>query len=292
MLALIFRVINMFKIYRSIDELKKENDIVFDFEINEFSINKFIFKFYNENDELFVIKDDVLYLLGDKSLVEEASNTLADYNLKFKDIFADDDLAISFLDEYKKIFNGSYIKEDGLYKYSEGNIKTILLAGGCFWCMAHPYYEFDGILKVLSGFVGDDDIINPSYEEVKKGNAKFRETILLRYDDNIIGFKDILKIYFSNIDPFDSEGQFIDKGFNYTTAIFTNDKDIKKYAKDYLERLEAKYKMKPVVKILPLKVFFMAEEYHQDYGIKNPEKMVCELKESGRLNRKRYDLDD
>ena len=65
-----------------------------------------------------------------------------------------------------------------------------------------------------------------------------------------------------------------------------------KYAKDYLERLEAKYKMKPVVKILPLKVFFMAEEYHQDYGIKNPEKMVCELKESGRLNRKRYDLDD
>ena len=247
----------MFKIYKNIDELKKENDISFDFEINEFSNHKFIFKFYNDNEELFVIKDDVLYLL-----------------------------------EYKKIFNGEYIKEDGLYKYTEGNIKTILLAGGCFWCMAHPYYEYDGILKVLSGFVGDDNIINPTYEEVKHGNAQFRETILLRYDSNVINFEKILKIYFSNIDPFDSEGQFIDKGFNYTTAIFTDDKDVKKYVKYYLAKLEEKYNMKPVVKLLHDKVFFMAEEYHQDYGIKNPEKMVCELKESGRLNRRRYEIDD
>lgn len=282
----------MFKIYKNIDELKKENDISFDFEINEFSNHKFIFKFYNESEELFVIKDDVLYLLGDKSLAKEAVDTLVNYNLKFNEIFSEDDLAISFLDEYKKIFNGKYIKEDGLYKYTEGNIKTILLAGGCFWCMAHPYYEFDGILKVLSGFVGDDNIINPTYEEVKHGNALFRETILLRYDSNIINFEKILKIYFSNIDPFDSEGQFIDKGFNYTTAIFTDDKDVKKYVKYYLAKLEEKYNMKPVVKLLHDKVFFMAEEYHQDYGIKNPEKMVCELKESGRLNRRRYEIDD
>ncbi len=282
----------MFKIYKNIDELKKENDIAFDFEIEEFSNKKFIFKFYNDSNSLFVIKDDVLYLLGDIELTAEAANTLANYNLKFTDIFAEDDLAISFLNEYNKIFNGSFTKEEGLYKYSEGNIKTILLAGGCFWCMAHPYYEYDGILKVLSGFVGDDDIINPSYEDVKHGNAKFRETILLRYDSNVINHEKILKIYFSNIDPFDSDGQFIDKGFNYTTAIFTNDKDVKKYVKYYLTKLEEKYKMKPVVKLLAEKVFFMAEEYHQDYGIKNPEKMVCELKESGRLNRRSYEIDD
>lgn len=282
----------MFKIYKNIDELKKENDIVFDSEINEFSINKYIFKFYNDADELFLIKDDILYLLGSANLANEAANTLASYDLEFSELFADDSLAVSFLNEYNKIYNGSYKKEEGLYRYIKSNIKTILLAGGCFWCMAHPYYEYDGILKVLSGFVGEDDIINPKYEDVKKGNAKFRETILLRYDETKISYKDILKIYFSNIDPFDSEGQFIDKGFNYTTAIFTNDKEIKKYVKDYLFKLENKYNMKSAVKLLPKKVFFMAEEYHQDYGIKNPEKMVCELKESGRLNRKRYDLDD
>jgi len=282
----------MFKIYKNILELRKENNITFDFEINEFSNQKFIFKFYNEDDELFVIKDDVLYLLGDDTLTKEAAETLANYNLKFENIFSEDDLAKAFLDEYIKIFNGSYQKLDGLFKYSEGNIKTILLAGGCFWCMAHPYYEYDGILKVLSGFVGDDDIINPTYEEVKHGNAKFRETILLRYDSNIINHEQILKIYFSNIDPFDPDGQFIDKGFNYTTAIFTDDKNVKKYAKYYLEKLEEKYKMKPLVKLLKDKVFYMAEEYHQDYGIKNPEKMVCELKESGRLNRRRYEIDD
>ena len=282
----------MFKIYKNVDELKKENEINFDFDINEFSNHKFIFKFYDDKNELFVIKDDVLYLLGSNELVSEAANTLANYNLKFNEIFALDDLAKAFLDEYIKIFNGSYKFEDGLYKYEEGNIKTLLLAGGCFWCMAHPYYEYDGVLKVLSGFVGDDDIINPTYEEVKHGNAKFRETILLRYDSNIINHEQILKIYFSNIDPFDPDGQFIDKGFNYTTAIFTDDKNVKKYAKYYLEKLEEKYKMKPLVKLLKDKVFYMAEEYHQDYGIKNPEKMVCELKESGRLNRRRYEIDD
>ncbi len=282
----------MFKIYKNVLDLRKENDITFDFEIEEFSNQKFIFKFYNDDKELFVIKDDVLYLLGDENLTKEAALTLANYNLKFNDIFAEDDLAISFLNDYNEIFKGSYEKKDGLFKYSEGSIKTILLAGGCFWCMAHPYYEFDGILKVLSGFVGDDDIINPTYEEVKHGNAKFRETILLRYDSNVITHEEILKIYFSNIDPFDSDGQFIDKGFNYTTAIFTDDKDVKKYAKYYLTKLEEKYKEKPVVKLLRDKVFFMAEEYHQDYGIKNPDKMVCELKESGRLNRRRYEIDD
>ena len=282
----------MFKIYKNIDELKNDSDISFDFGILEFNNKKFIFKFYDNEKALYVIKDDVLYLLGDNELTKEASTVLANYNLKFDEIFSEDELAISFLNEYNKIFNGSYIKEDGLFKYKEGNIKTILLAGGCFWCMAHPYYEYDGILKVLSGFVGDDDIINPTYEEVKKGNAKFRETILLRYDSNIINFKDILKIYFDNIDPFDENGQFIDKGFNYTTAIFTDDSDIKKYVKYYLNKLEEKYKMKPVVKLLKDKIFYMAEEYHQDYGIKNPEKMVCELKESGRLNRKKYDIND
>jgi methionine-S-sulfoxide reductase len=282
----------MFKIYKNVVELKKENEINFDFDINEFSNHKFIFKFYDDKNELFVIKDDVLYLLGSNELVSEASNTLANYNLKFNEIFALDDLAKAFLDEYIKIFNGSYKFEDGLYKYEEGNIKTLLLAGGCFWCMAHPYYEYDGVLKVLSGFVGDDDIINPTYEEVKHGNAKFRETILLRYNRDIISSNELIKIYFHNIDPFDNEGQFIDKGFNYTTAIFTDDLDVKKYAKYYLEKLEEKYKMNPSVKLLKDKVFFMAEEYHQDYGIKNPEKMICELKESGRLNRRSYEIDD
>ena len=270
----------MFKIYRNTKSFDIENDIKLDLNIDCFNIDNFIFKFINEcHDEAFLYKnkESALNVCGNESLIDEIVDTFIKYNLRFNEVCGN--LSNLFIDKYNKLM--------------PKNIKTLELAGGCFWCMAHPYYEYDGIIHVYSGFVGDDDnFINPSYEDVKKGLAKFRETIMIVYDENKIKAKDILKIYFNEIDPFDDKGQYIDKGFNYTLRIFTSDNEIKKIAKDYINKLEDKYKLKCAVKIYDEHLFYMAEEYHQDYGIKNPEKIVCELKESGRLNKKRYTVDD
>lgn len=162
--------------------------------------------------------------------------------------------------------------------------KSCILAGGCFWCMSKPYYEYDGILKVYSGYSGGNEI-NPKYEDVKSQKTTHRECVKLVYDPNIISYNDILDIYFNTIDPFDDGGQFIDRGDSYTTALFYNSLEMKKEIENYISNLEIKYQKKIVVKVLEEKEFYMAEEYHQDYAIKNPELMEKELIESGRKKR-------
>lgn len=161
------------------------------------------------------------------------------------------------------------------------NIKKIMLAGGCFWCLSKPYYEYSGIIHVYSGYAGGI-VKNPTYEDVKYGQTFHRETILIEYDADIISFSEILDIYFETIDPFDGEGQFIDRGYNYTCAIFTSNEDEKRIIKEKLIKLEQEFNLKTYVPILDEVVFYMAEEYHQDFAIKNKELMEKEWKESGR----------
>lgn len=161
------------------------------------------------------------------------------------------------------------------------NEKYCILAGGCFWCASKPYYEYEGIKKVYSGYSGGDEI-NPTYEQVKKQQTKHMESIKITYDENIISYKEILDIYFDTIDPFDDGGQFIDRGYSYSTAIFYQDEDMLNIIKKYIEEYESKISKKVLVKILPEKEFYMAEEYHQDFAIKNPQEMEKELIESGR----------
>ena len=161
------------------------------------------------------------------------------------------------------------------------NEKYCILAGGCFWCMAKPYYEYEGILKVYSGYCGGDEI-NPTYEQVKKQQTKHMESIKLIYDESIISYNEILDIYFDTIDPYDEGGQFIDRGYSYTTSIFYQNEKMQNIAKKYIKQIEAKTKKKVFVKVMPEKTFYMAEEYHQDFAIKNPIEMEKELIESGR----------
>ena len=161
-------------------------------------------------------------------------------------------------------------------------METCILAGGCFWCMAKPYYEYDGIINVYSGYSGGDEI-NPSYDDVKQQKTSHKECIKLVYDQKNINYVDILNIYFDTIDPFDDGGQFIDRGESYTTAIFYKDDRMKKIIEDFLNEKQKLFSKKIVVKVLPEKPFYMAEEEHQDYAIKNPELMEKELKLSGRI---------
>ena len=159
--------------------------------------------------------------------------------------------------------------------------KYAMFAGGCFWCMAKPYYEYDGVIKVVSGYAGGEEI-NPTYEDVKSGKTGHRETILIEYNPSIITYEELLTIYLDTIDPYDADGQFIDRGFNYTCAIFTDDIDEITLAKSKITQLETESKCKTFIPILPTPVFYKAEEYHQDYAIKNPKKMDLELIKSGR----------
>lgn len=161
-------------------------------------------------------------------------------------------------------------------------METCILAGGCFWCMAKPYYEYDGIINVYSGYSGGDEI-NPSYDDVKQQKTSHKECVKLVYDQKNINYVDILNIYFDTIDPFDDGGQFIDRGESYTTAIFYKDDRMKKIIEDFLNEKQKLFSKKIVVKVLPEKPFYMAEEEHQDYAIKNPELMEKELKLSGRI---------
>lgn len=163
----------------------------------------------------------------------------------------------------------------------KNNHNYCILAGGCFWCMSKPYYEYEGIEKVYSGYSGGEEV-NPTYEQVKKQLTSHMECVKLVYDENIISYKEILDIYFDTIDPFDDGGQFIDRGNSYTTAIFYRNEEMKNFISEYIKNKETIYNKKVVVKILKEKEFYMAEEYHQDFAIKNKEAMEKELIVSGR----------
>lgn len=138
-----------------------------------------------------------------------------------------------------------------------------------------------GAEKVVCGYAGGDEI-NPTYEQVKKQQTGHRETIAVYYDDNKLDYKTLLKIYLKNIDPYDEGGQFIDRGFSYTLAIFTNNEEERNLALNYINNLEKEANKKVYVSIEDYKNFYEAEEYHQDYYLKNPDAFEKELIESGR----------
>lgn len=176
-----------------------------------------------------------------------------------------------------------------IYKFNKNhekyNISTnmdyLILAGGCFWCVSKPYYEYDGVNKVLSGYTGGVKKF-PTYEEVKSGTTGHKEAILIEYDSSIISFDKLLDIFFETIDPFDDQGQFIDRGDNYTCAIYTLNEMVKKYSQEKLACLEKTFNKKTYVPILPPCDFYIAEEYHQDFAINHVEEMEAELINSGR----------
>lgn len=153
-------------------------------------------------------------------------------------------------------------------------------AGGCFWCVT-PIYKMYGVDKVICGYSGGNEV-NPTYEDVKSQKTGHRETIKLEYDPQKVSYDKLLDIYFANVDPFDGEGQFIDKGFSYTLAIYYNSEEEMRLAQEKINQLEAKSQQQVQVALEPFKSFYEAEEYHQDYYLKNPEAFEKELVESGR----------
>ncbi len=161
------------------------------------------------------------------------------------------------------------------------DLKKAYFAGGCFWCITPSFYEMDGVESVSSGFSGGDEE-NPSYEDVKAQKTGHRETICISYDSTRVSYAELLKTFLANVDPFDGEGQFIDRGHSYTLAIYWCSEEEKASAEKAVKELEAESGRKVQISIEPFKTFYMAEEYHQDWYRKHPEAFACEMKESGR----------
>lgn len=154
-------------------------------------------------------------------------------------------------------------------------------AGGCFWCITPSFYEMDGVLSVASGYCGGDEK-NPVYEDVKAQKTGHRETVRITYDPMKVSYADLLQTFLANVDPFDGGGQFIDRGRSYTLAVYYRTEEERTEAEAALRDLEARTGRKAQVSVEPLKTFYMAEEYHQDWYRKHPEAFACEMKLSGR----------
>ena len=159
-------------------------------------------------------------------------------------------------------------------------MREAYFAGGCFWCVT-PIYKMYGVSEVICGYAGGDEE-NPTYEQVKHQETGHRETIKLVYDPEKVEYDKLLDIFFANVDPFDGEGQFIDKGFSYTLAIYYQNEEEKQIAESRIKALEEESGKKVQVALEPFKSFYPAEEEHQDYYLKNPEAFEKELIESGR----------
>ena len=163
------------------------------------------------------------------------------------------------------------------------NTEKAYFAGGCFWCMEPPFEVLDGVLEATSGYMGGE-IENPTYEQVSMGNTGHAEVVEIEYDPNIITYSELLEVFWRNIDPTALNYQFADVGSQYRTEIFTVGPEQMEEALSSKDELEKSNKFdKPIVTaITEAPVFYIAEEYHQDFYKKQSARYKIYAEASGR----------
>ena len=161
---------------------------------------------------------------------------------------------------------------------NNNKIETIYLAGGCFWCLEAVFLRVRGVLSSVSGYAGGDKE-NPTYEEVSGGTTGHAETTKIEFDPAQISYEDLLSIFFYIIDPTSVNRQGNDAGTQYRSVIFYENEAQKKIAAAFINKLsqEKVYKKPIATEILPLNKFYQAEDYHQRYFEKNPDKAYCQM---------------
>jgi peptide methionine sulfoxide reductase msrA/msrB len=152
-----------------------------------------------------------------------------------------------------------------------GKTETATFAGGCFWCMEPPFEKLKGVGEVISGYTGGHKE-DPSYKEVSAGGTGHVEAVEVIFDPTQITYAELLEVFWRQIDPTDPDGQFVDRGKQYRSAIFYHNEEQKHLAEKSKNTLQksGRFKKPVVTEILPASQFYRAEEYHQDYARKNP----------------------
>ncbi len=163
-------------------------------------------------------------------------------------------------------------------------IRVATFGTGCFWCMESAFQETDGITAAISGYAGGT-VENPSYEDVYTMSTDHRESVQVFYDPNLISYEEVLDVFWRGIDSTDDGGQFVDRGFAYTTAVFYHSDEQRQLAEQSKQELAATDRFEGRVIVTPIiefTTFYEAEEYHQDFYLKSPERYGQYESNSGR----------
>jgi peptide-methionine (S)-S-oxide reductase len=150
------------------------------------------------------------------------------------------------------------------YNTSLAETDKVIVAGGCFWCVEADFEGLDGVKEAVSGYTGGT-LKNPSYKQVVQGGTGHYEAVEIEFDSSVISLDKILYIFLRSVDVTDDGGQFCDRGESYRTAIFTINKSQNEKAKSAIKNAQDELGRKIVTKVLELKNFYIAEDYHQNY---------------------------
>lgn len=156
-------------------------------------------------------------------------------------------------------------------------LKQATFGGGCFWCTEAVFLDVKGVTKVQSGYSGGT-VKNPTYKEVCSGLTGHAEVIQITFDPSLVSYEDLVEIFWNTHDPTTLNRQGADEGTQYRSVIFYHDEEQKKIAEAYKKQLESSHQFKdPIVtEISPLKNFYVAEDYHQNYFALNPNQPYCQ----------------
>jgi peptide-methionine (S)-S-oxide reductase len=144
-----------------------------------------------------------------------------------------------------------------------------VFAGGCFWCMEPPFDALEGVLATTSGYTGGR-LARPTYEQVTAGDTGHVEAVHVLFDPARVPYAKLIEVFWRNVDPLDAGGQFCDRGESYATAIFAQDAGQRRLAEASKAEVEGRLRRPVATPVRDAAPFWPAEDYHQDYYLKNP----------------------
>jgi peptide methionine sulfoxide reductase msrA/msrB len=152
---------------------------------------------------------------------------------------------------------------------AQDNLEEAVFAGGCFWCVESDFEKHEGVVQAISGYMGGT-VENPTYTQVSSGRSGHLEVVKVVYDPAVISYQELLDIFWRLHDPSDATGSFVDRGEQYTSAIFYMNEDQQRLAEGAKLALERSGKFDQIATtIRPAETFYVAEDYHQDYYLKS-----------------------
>ena len=158
--------------------------------------------------------------------------------------------------------------EDSRLEDPPSRVATAVFAGGCFWCVEADFDKVEGVLETVSGYTGGT-LEKPTYKEVTRGGTGHYEAVKVTYDPAKVSYDELTEYFVRHIDPTDAKGQFCDKGESYRSAIFVSGTGEREAADATLAAAETSLRADVVTQIIPASTFWPAEDYHQDYYLKN-----------------------
>ena len=230
-----------------------------------------------ENNKKTLNHEFVVLQLNQKKLMAQSGSYTAELEIPLELTASPRSLSVAFWVESQEI----PIQSTGGELIPTLELATF--AGGCFWCMESPFEKVPGVFEVISGYT-DGKTPQPTYKQVSSGTTGHTEAIRVVYNPEKITYKDLLEIFWKNMDPTDSKGQFADRGHQYRPGIYYHNEEQKKLALESKKILtKDKVYPKPIaLDIKPVSVYYLAETYHQDYYKKNPIRYNFYRSRSGR----------